>query len=162
MHKTYKKRQLLRKPHKKISKKRHQRGGNTKTIVDDAAPIYDASKIHPASLHLDKKFLIKPSSVHGLGVFANKNIEKNEIIHRSIHMLKHPSSSQHLFKITPEFGVYLNHSSLKDNTELIKLNDGDYYIIATKFIPYNTEILINYDGKNLPPFIDGSKLHYKP
>ena len=76
-------------------------------------------------------------------------------------MLKHPSSSQHLFKITPEFGVYLNHSSLKDN-ELIKLSDGDYYIIATKFIPYNTEILINYDGKNIPPFITDSKPHYKP
>ena len=71
MHKTYKKRQPLRKPLKKISKKRHQRGGNTKTMVDDAASIYDASKIHPASLHLDKKFLIKPPQ------FTTKIISEN-------------------------------------------------------------------------------------
>ena len=66
------------------------------------------------------------------------------------------------FKLSADDIYNVNHSSLKDNVKLIKLSDGDYYIIATKFIPYNTEILINYDGKTIPSFIDGSKSHYKP
>ena len=126
---------------------------------------FDASKSHPASLNLDKKstfkkFTVKKSTIHGLGVFANKNIEKNEIIHCAIKLLDHPDKNGNTYKITNDFGVLINHSSLKDNTELIKLKDG-YYLIATKYIPKNTEILVNYDGKTIPDFIQGSKAHYK-
>jgi len=135
MRKTYKKRPVIHKT---------QHGGNVF--------IFDAAKIHPASINLGNKFVILPSTIHGVGVFANKNIDKNEIIHCAIH----------INKITDDFGVYINHSSLNDNAELIKLSDGDYYVIANKFIPKNSEILVNYDGKTIPPFIAGSKPNYKP
>lgn len=148
---TYKKRRYL---HKTI--KRKQRGGNNIDLL------FDASKIHPASIILDKKFTIKKSSIHGVGVFAKKNIEVNEIIHCVIHMLKQPNKEGHLFKITDDFGKYINHSSLNANSELIKLSDGNYHLTATKYIPKDTEILVDYDGKNMPSFIHGSKPHYKP
>jgi len=140
MRNTYKNRPLMR----KTTMHKTQHGGNVF--------IFDAAKIHPASINLGNKFVILPSTIHGVGVFANKNIDKNEIIHCAIH----------INKITDDFGVYINHSSLNDNAELIKLSDGDYYVIANKFIPKNTEILVNYDGKTIPPFIAGSKPNYKP
>ena len=38
----------------------------------------------------------------------------------------------------------------------------EYNFLVDKFIPKNTEILVNYDGKTIPPFIAGSKPNYKP
>ena len=148
---TYKKRRYL---HKTIRRK--QRGGNNNDLH------FDASKIHPASIIGDKKFNINKSLIHGVGVFAKKNIEINEVIHCAIHMLKHPNKEGHLFKITDDFGRYINHSSLSANSELIKLSDGDYHLIAIKYIPKDSEILVDYDGKTIPSFIHGSKPHYKP
>ena len=156
MRNTYKKRRYLRKTMKK-----KQKGGN-----NDA---FDAAKVHPASLNMSKKFIIKKSSIHGVGTFANKNIEQNEIIHVLIYMF--PSSDKTpiyktidgkiTFNIDDEFGKYVNHSVKNANTDVIKLADGNYYLMATHPIPKNTEILLNYDGKNIPYFIEGSKSHYK-
>jgi SET domain-containing protein len=148
---TYKNRRYLRK-----TIRRKQRGGSNIDLH------FDASKIHPASIIFDKKFTIKKSSIHGVGVFAKKNIEINEVIHCAIHMLKQPNKEGHLFKITDDFGKYINHSTLNANTELMKLSDGDYHLTAIKYIPKDTEILVDYDGKNIPSFIHGSKPHYKP
>jgi hypothetical protein len=127
--------------------------------------VFDASKSHPAYLNLDKKstvkkFTVKNSTIHGVGVFANKNIERNEIIDCAIKLVNKPDKKGKTYEVTHDFGGLINHSSLKDNTDLIKLKDG-YYLTATKYIPKNTEMLINYDGKTIPDFIKGSKPHYK-
>jgi hypothetical protein len=54
LYKTYKK----KRGNFRKSIKRKQRGGNKEFI-------FDAAKIHPASLLLDKKFIIKKSSIDG-------------------------------------------------------------------------------------------------
>jgi len=146
---TYKKRRYLHKTAKRTQ------GGGTKLP-------FDASKIHPAALILDKKFSIKKSSVHGVGAFAAKPIAVNEVIHCAIHTLSQPNKEGYLFNITDDFGRYINHSSAKPNAELIKLHDGNYYVMATNYIPKDAEILVNYDDKKLPSFIKGSMPHYKP
>ena len=118
--------------------------------------IYDASKINPASIILPKKFFKKKSPIHGIGIFAKETLHKNEIIDCAIIMQGGG------FYITADFGMLINHSSLKDNTDLVKLHDGNYYLRATKRISKNSEILSDYDGKTIPSFIEGSKPNYKP
>jgi hypothetical protein len=145
--KTYKKR-------KKIYK-----GGN-KSIKRTTIPslVFDASKTHPASILLNykpvQKYEIRPSPIHGNGLFAIQDIQPREIIECAIKM------NGNNFTITHFFGMLINHSNKKDNMELIRLNDGHYYAISTKLIPKNTEITVNYDGPTIPPFIHGSKSHY--
>lgn len=97
-------------------------------------------------------FTVKPSEIHGNGVFTTRNFQTDEIIGIGIEYYLY------LFpKITPEFGSLINHSSTRPNTSLIYLNDK-YYVKADKSIPKDTEILINYD--NCPWFIMGSQNHY--
>ena len=100
-----------------------------------------------------KKYTIKKSPIHGVGVFSTTPIAKDEIIECAIIM------NDDNFVITPKFGVFINHSNKIDNADLI-LIDNAYYVKATKFIPINTEILVNYDGDTIPSFISGSKPNY--
>jgi hypothetical protein len=118
--------------------------------------IYDASKINPASIILSKKFFQKKSPIHGVGIFAKETLHKNDIIDCAI--IIHDGG----FYITADFGMLINHSSLKGNTDLVKLHDGNYYLRATKRISKNRELLSDYDGKTIPSFIEGSKPNYKP
>ena len=147
INKTYKKR-------KKIYK-----GGN-KSIKRTTIPslVFDASKTHPASIlpiyKPTKKYEIRKSPIHGNGLFATQDIQPREIIECTIKI------NGNAFTITDFFGMFINHSSKKDNMELIRMADGHYYAISTKLIPKNTEITVNYDGPTLPPFIRGSESHY--
>ena len=97
-----------------------------------------------------KNYVVKKSPIHGVGIFAKKDLKTNEIVDCAIN-------SKNI--ITPHFGRLINHSSSNDNTELIKLSNG-YYVKTTKYISKGTEILANYDGPTIPPFILGSKPHY--
>jgi hypothetical protein len=99
-----------------------------------------------------KKYVIKKSPIHGVGVFANETIEKGEIVDCMIIM-----RPERL--ITPHFGSLVNHSNKKNNIDLIQLEDG-YYAIATTTILKDTEITIDYDGPTIPEFIQGSKPHF--
>ena len=97
-----------------------------------------------------KKYVIKKSPIHGVGVFANETIQRGEIIDCMIGEKR---------LITPYFGSLINHSNKKNNIEIIQLNN-DYYAVATTTILKNTEITINYDGPTIPEFIQGSKPHF--
>jgi hypothetical protein len=99
-----------------------------------------------------KKYVIKKSPIHGVGVFASETIQKGEIIECMILM-----GQKRL--ITPYFGSLVNHSNKKNNIEIIRLKDH-YYAIATTAILKNTEIMIDYDGPTIPAFIQGSKPHF--
>jgi len=99
-----------------------------------------------------KKYVIKKSPIHGVGVFANETIQRGEIIDCMII-----TGEKRL--ITPYFGSLINHSNKKNNIEIIQLNNG-YYAVATTTILKNTEITINYDGPTIPEFIQGSKPHF--
>ncbi len=99
-----------------------------------------------------KKYVIKKSPIHGVGVFANETIHRGEIIECMILMGKKRL-------ITPYFGSLVNHSNKKNNIEIVQLEDH-YYAIATTTILKNTEITIDYDGPTIPEFIQGSKPHF--
>ena len=117
------------------------------------ATAFDAAKVHPAAMTPQRKYVIKKSTIHGNGAFTSQPIKAKEIIGLSIIMNNEERT------ITQNFGRLLNHSK-KNNAEFIKLNDGHYYVIATKAMPKNTEITVNYDGPDMPIFIAGSNPHY--
>ena len=73
------------------------------------------------------------SSIHGIGVFAFKNISKKDIIGIG--------SIDNRYKTT--LGRYTNHSD-KNNARFYHLKNNDIVMIAEKDISKDTEILINY------------------
>ena len=73
------------------------------------------------------------SSIHGVGVFALKNINKGDIIGLG--------SIDNKYKTT--LGRFTNHSDF-NNAMFYYLKNNDVVMVATKYISKNSEILINY------------------
>ena len=73
------------------------------------------------------------SSIHGIGVFAKKDITKGEIIGLGCIDGKYKTI----------LGRYTNHSD-KNNAMFYYLYNNDVIMIAEKNIPKFNEILINY------------------
>jgi len=112
---------------------------------------------------------LKPSAVHGIGVFAIADIPKGcrDLFSKNIgnwiklpitDVEKLPEHSRSLIEtyclydddnyFVPDYGFkvmdlvnYLNHSSVPN---VVSINDGEYFE-ALKDIPAGTELLINYD-----------------
>jgi hypothetical protein len=105
-----------------------------------------------------KKFKIGPSKIHGNGVICTRTIQKGERI--GIAFTRN-LETQEIF-ITPDFGVFLNHK-VKSNIRFIMVKQGDievYYSVAIQTISVGEEITVNYDGEDVPYFIEGSKPEY--
>lgn len=111
---------------------------------------------------------LKPSSVHGIGVFAIRDIPKGckEIFSKNVgewiklpvaEVEKLPEHSRSLIETyclydetdyyVPDYGFklmdmvnYLNHSS---DPNIISVNDGEYFE-ALKDIPAGAELFVNY------------------
>lgn len=98
-----------------------------------------------------ENYLVKNSNIHGKGIFAKRNINKNKIIEKAIEVLVI------IPIITPYFGSLINHS-YKPNCRLKIRKDGNYYVIANKYININEELTINYN--NTPWFIMDAESHY--
>ena len=82
---------------------------------------------------------IKPSPIHGQGVFATRDFKNGETIGL---LLKHiPSNIYIQFKRTL-LGRYVNHQP-EANAELVK-NGDDYYLVCIKEVPVNTELVTDY------------------
>ena len=106
----------------------------------------------------EKKYKIGPSKIHGNGLLCISTISPNEIIDCAI--TRNISSNQYI--ISPDFGLYINHK-LHSNTNLEMISDSgyEYYlIVANRTINPGEEITSNYDGVDIPSFIDGSKSYY--
>ena len=73
------------------------------------------------------------SSIHGIGVFALKNINKGEVIGIG--------SIDNKYKTT--LGRFTNHSD-NNNCVFYYLKNNDVVMVAVKNISKNEEILINY------------------
>ena len=73
------------------------------------------------------------SSIHGVGVFALKNINKGDIIGLG--------SIDNKYKTT--LGRFTNHSDF-NNAMFYYLKNNDVIMVATKDVNKNSEILINY------------------
>ena len=64
--------------------------------------------------------------------------------------------------ITSKFGKFINHKK-NENTYLKKVNKNNidiYYIYSNKNIDIGEEITSNYDGPNIPSFIEKSRAQY--
>ena len=82
------------------------------------------------------------SSIHGIGIFTNKHLSKNEFIGIA--------GLNDLFKTT--LGRWVNHSN-KNNAKFFFTKNLDVLMFATKNIKINTEILVNYRDHILNPKI---------
>lgn len=105
-----------------------------------------------------KKFKIGSSHIHGNGVICARTIQKGERI--GIAFTRN-LETQEIF-ITPDFGVFLNHK-VKSNIRFTMVKQGDieiYYSVAIQTIGVGEEITVNYDGEDVPYFIEGSKPEY--
>jgi len=82
---------------------------------------------------LSNNFEVRPSPIHGNGVFSQNRVKKGDFI--NTHMT--PGTT-----IT-KFGKYLNHSD-DPNAQSIKNSDGSYMSHAQKDIKPGDEITLDY------------------
>jgi len=85
------------------------------------------------SKSLQNNYVIRPSSIHGNGVFAKKDFKKGEFINTHFE----PGE-----KITG-FGANLNHCP-NPNARSIKQGDGGYKTYAEKNIAQDDEVTLDY------------------
>lgn len=87
----------------------------------------------------DVKYTIHTSDIHGSGVFASKDIVIGEIVDLILEGIDNDTSNKY---IRTPLGLYINHTS-PGNSKLVR-NGNNYYLIATKFINKEDEILTSY------------------
>ncbi len=85
------------------------------------------------SKSLQNNYLIHPSPIHGMGIFANKDFAKGEIINTHIDKTD---------KLT-QFGAFLNHS-FEPSAHSSKEKDGSYQTYAEKNIKKGDEVTLDY------------------
>jgi hypothetical protein len=119
--------------------------------------------------HYKNNTYIKSSTIHGDGLFANKNFKKNDIIINNIFPYKESNKKLYNIISSDKFnnyiikeGKYINHCSNNYNTIIYTDDYIIYQLIAIKDINENEEILCNYNitNKNYP-FIAKSKNYFK-
>ena len=98
------------------------------------------------------KFYLSPSKIHGDGVYANKDLRKNEDIDIGIDFYL----GGLLPFVTDHFGSWINHS-YSPNCYL-KYKSGKWYVVASKLIPKDQEVLLDY--RKTPWYIAGPEAHY--
>ena len=86
-------------------------------------------------------FYIKKSEISGLGVFAKRNFQPNEIIEIV--------ASKKDRIVNDYFGKWVNHSSKYRNSEITLLN-GNYVLKAINFIFQHDEITADYSHRTTP------------
>ena len=103
-----------------------------------------------------KKYVIKKSKINGIGIFANKNIKKNELIDIAFTIFINENNLKD--SIISYFGSKINHCTINDNSYL-KKSGNDYYLYAKKNIKKGEEITSNY--YNTPDIIEKPNKSYK-
>lgn len=91
------------------------------------------------------------STIHGIGIIANKQLVKDQTIGIGIYFfLGYPI-------VTNNFGSLINHS-FTPNSQLIWKNLR-WHVVAYDTINQGEEITVNYN--NTPFYIENAKSHYK-
>ena len=110
-------------------------------------------------------FIIADSSIHGKGLFANKNLKKGERIGLGIKFIFGIWPM-----ITPYLGSWINHCNKESNKHNTRLEWDDsleayeaegegWYLITTKDVKKGDELLMDY--ADTPFYIEGPQDHYK-
>jgi hypothetical protein len=89
---------------------------------------------------MDSTFSIKKSDVHGVGVFANKDIPANTFLFKAIET--NPLS-------TTRLGSKVNHSE-SPNIKLVKKNNDGWWARSIVDIKANNEVTSNYNKEKFP------------
>jgi SET domain-containing protein len=120
--------------------------------IDDT----DDTEIHPGDLY------IAPSAVHGLGVFANRDFRKGEILEVCPVLLVQPNEIKHLDKtslcnhyfewdgggaLAMGYGSLYNHSWAATARAEHDFEAGTLTYSAVRKIKKGEEITINYTGE---------------
>ena len=92
------------------------------------------------------------SKIHGTGIFAKKNISKNEPIDVAIEFVLYCIPN-----VTGHFGAWINHS-YSPNTRL-KYHDDAWWIFSDKNIRVGEELTVDY--RKTPWYIEGPLPHYQ-
>ena len=100
------------------------------------------------------KLVVRKSSMHGYGVFANKNIKKGEKIEECYIILSKKGGDKGLedfyfdakgkYAVFLGFGSIYNHSDNPNADYTISLKNRVATIKATKPIPKGKEIFVSY------------------
>ena len=103
-----------------------------------------------------KNYIIKKSNINGVGIFANTNIKKDNLIDL-VFTQKLDSNNKLYSDITQYFGSKLNHCYINNNAYLKNI-DNKFYLYAKKNIQLGNEITVNYN--NTPNTIKKAEKHY--
>lgn len=111
---------------------------------------------------MDKNYDIRDSSIHGKGVFANRNIKEGETIGLGIAFILGIWPY-----ITDNLGSMVNHCGCEKSNLVLKWDESDkayngegigWYLVAKKDIDDGAEMFLNYS--NTPFYIAGPKDYY--
>lgn len=97
---------------------------------------------------------IKKSNIHGNGVFTTTTFNKNERIGVGIAFTLY-----FLPYVTSDFGSLINHSYTPNSHLVYSYKDNVYYVAASKRLPSNTEITLDY--RDTPWYIYGPGKDFK-
>ena len=118
---------------------------------------------------LPNKPYIGRSNVHGNGLFAGKNYQKGDIIFEDLFpyyekdkILFNPIQTKNFNKYILEEGKFINHCSLRKNTDIITNDYKTFPLVAIENIKKHDELTSDYDVIHKHyPFIAPSKPSYK-
>jgi hypothetical protein len=102
------------------------------------------------------KYILRPSPIHGTGVFATSWINTGDCVEKSVEKNRGKT------KYTP-FGYHLNHCSTNFNVILKEKKKGEYWNYAIQPIRPDEEITTNYDRDSsvFPDVVGPSEPFYK-
>lgn len=111
----------------------------------------------------NKDFTIKKSKIHNLGLFANKDFKKNDIMIKDLfpYVKGNKTIKKNFDEVIIKEGKYINHCQKSANSD-VRFRNKKYYLICIKDIKKDEEIYADYDIINHKfSFIAPSKKYYK-
>ncbi len=103
-----------------------------------------------------RKYTLRPSPIHGTGVFAASWINTGDCVEKSVE------NKTKKLRYTP-FGYHLNHCSTNFNVILKEKTTGEFWKYAIRPIRPGDEITSNYDidSSVYPDVVGPSESFYK-